>query len=271
MSENTNTLTMSGSFTEQKKLDEHPSPRDVTDRLYGRSSSEQRMGRERREEIEARSKCHSNSSHLPKSLQMRGSNKDRSGYSPDEVTMRLYGRSYQSQKVGRERRDEIDRVRALSNLRAPIRLSVSPPPLRVPALPKGSSVISARANDSLTPEEISTRLYGRSMQGQRAGRDRREKLQMRSTSLPRMILHCSSKTSAPYEESPYETVPSRPVSTKDTIERLYSRSQQYQEIGKVRRTEIDRQRGITSPMSSVRVRASSPTPQKRRQHYSASE
>lgn len=270
MSENTNTLIMSGSFTEKTKSDEHPSPRDVADRLYGRSSSEQRMGRERREEIEARSKCHY-SSHSPKSLQMRGSSRDRSGYSPHEVTMRLYGRSYQSQRVGRERRDEIDRARALSNARAPIRLSVSPPPLRVPALPKGSSVISARANDSLSPEEISTRLYGRSMRGQQAGRDRREKLQMRSTSLPRMILHCSSNTTAPYEESPFETVPSRPVSTRDTIERLYSRSLQHQEIGKVRRTEIDRQRGITSPMSSVRVRASSPTPQKRRQSYSASE
>jgi len=261
------TLITSGSFTENTVSGMSASPREVTDRLYGRSSSVQKIGRERREEIESRLRCNFTSSQPPSSIVMRDSNKDSrnyEGYSPEEITQRLYGRSYESQKVGRERRDEIDKARALSNARAPIRLSVSPPPSIVPALPRRNTITSARVNASPSPEEISSRLYGRSVQGQQAGKDRREKVcQMRPTSLPRMNVHCSFPGPAPSEEFSPETISSRPVSTKDTVDRLYSRSLQCQENGRERRTEIDRVRELSNPVPAMRVRASSPTPQRR--------
>lgn len=86
-----------------------------------------------------------------------------SEYITFEITKRLYRRSNQSQRQGQQRREEIDRVRALSNLRAPTRISKAPPSSHPPqVLPLTLSVASVTSFESRSPAEVSSCLYKRS-------------------------------------------------------------------------------------------------------------
>lgn len=256
------------SFMDATRPGESPSPQEVMDRLYGRSSSGQKIGRERRELIEAKSQSTFQlySSPPPSPTRMKTRTKEvrdcNESHSPDEVTERLYGRSYQYQQVGRERREEIDKARALSNARSPIHLSGPPTSVNLvnPVRPRIASTGSSGHNDSPSPEEISRRLYDRSVKTQQAGKDRREEVyRMRCMSLPRLNLHGSTPVEC--EEFTFHHTKPHKVSMKDTVERLYGRSLHNQEVGRERRVEISKMRELSNPIMAMKVRDSSPGPQ----------
>jgi len=251
---------------ETPRSGESPSPQEVCNRLYGRSYSGQKMGKERREQIEGRAQSdprimlNLRSSQPSVIVQTKHlhTKESHETFSPDELTERLYGRSYCNQQAGKERREEIDRTRALTNVRSPIRLTGSPPSSLAPMRSRTSSVDS-RGSDCLSPDVISDRLYGRSVRLQEAGKNRREEVcQMRCSSLPRLNLHCPSPSP---EEIVFEPAPSRSISTRDTIDRLYSRSLKHQAAGIERRHEIDKMRELSNPAPQMRVRELSPAPQ----------
>jgi len=272
------TTTPPSSFTDKlmntMKSRESPSPRAVMARLYGRSSIAQKNGRERRDEIEVRSQsdprmlCHFKTSASPNPARMKDVNKDphkdtrdtSESFSSQMLIERLYGQSYRSRAVGRERREEIDKVRAVSNARSPIRVKGPTPTSHDNIRLKSSLLISSDIHDSPSPEEIAKRLYDRSMHTQQAGKDRREKVyQMRCTSLPRLNLHVSSSPS-PAKVDNFKFSPSHLTSLEDTYRRLYGRSLHNQEVGKERRSEIDRIREISKSRLRVKLRDSSPAP-----------
>lgn len=250
---------------ETHRSSDSPSPEEVMNRLYGRSYLVQKTGKERREEIEERLQSDPRIMHnlrtnptSPSTQTKKMSIQDaHKSFSPEGVAERLYGRSYSIQQAGKERRGEIDRARALSNVRDPIRLSGSPPSSPAPVQSKSS--IDTGGDDYPSPDVVSNRLYERSAQLQQAGKNRREQVcQMRCTSLPRLNLHCLSPSP---EEIPFEPCPSRSISLRDTVDRLYSRSLNYQAAGKERRVEIDKKRELSNPVPEMRVRESSPAPQ----------
>jgi len=258
------------------KSRDSPSPIVVMARLYSRSTTAQKNGRERRDEIQVRSQsdprmfCYSKPLPSPNPTRVKDTHKDARKdtieasefCSQQKVTDRLYGQSYQSQVVGRERRDEIDKVRALSNTRSPIRVKCSTPTPHDNSRSRSSSITSTSGNhDSSSPEEIANRLYERSMHAQRDGRDRREKVdQMRCTSLPRLNLHnTSSPSPAKFDDFSFEPTPGHLISLEDTVKRLYGRSLKNQEVGKERRNEINRMRDMSQPRATINFRDSSPT------------
>jgi len=263
-------------FIDTIKSRDYPSPTAVMARLYGRSTTAQKNGRERRDKIQVRTQsdprmfCYSKPSPSPNPTRIKDTHKDPhkdtikapESFSPQKVIDRLYGRSYRSQVVGRERREEIDKVRALSNTRSPIRVKCSTPTSRDNSRSRSPSMASTSGtHDFISPEEIANRLYGRSMHAQQAGKDRREKVdQMRCTSLPRLNLHCTSYPSpAKLHNFSFESSPSHLISLEDTVKRLYGRSLQNQEVGKERRNEINRMREMSQARAPIKLRDSSPS------------
>jgi len=199
-------------YSYEKKSNSSPSPQEIMNRLYCRSENDQKSGKERREQIKARSQFDQDQRMIynvkpspppnpihNKSTQ-RGSKDLSNPFSSFLVTERLYGRSLRHQQMGRERREGIDKVRALSNARSPINMSGSP----VPSKSSASAVISSGVHEHRSPEEVSNRLYGRAEKLRQDGRHRRNKvLQMRCTSLPRLSLHRHSPSPAEYSRSVY--------------------------------------------------------------------
>jgi len=128
-------------FIDTMKSRDSPSPTAVMARLYSRSTTAQKNGMERRNEIQVKLQsdprvfCYSKPLPSPNPIRMKDTHKNPhkdtieapESFSPQKVTDRLYGRSYRFQVVGRERREEIDKVRALSNARSPIRVKCSTP------------------------------------------------------------------------------------------------------------------------------------------------
>lgn len=256
-------------------VDAPPSPREVMERLYSRSSHGQRIGKERREQIEAKaytermmatyiSNLPSTRDNIPLmsiSKETKESNENFSPQEVQEVTKRLYERSYQSQKMGKERREEIEAARALSNTRPPVRMSATPVPAPPLLVRKRSLSLNSARSKSPSPEEVSNRLYEKSVDVQQAGKERRARVcEMRSSSLPRMNLHGSAPcptASEIFKHTPHSPPPV--VNMKDTVDRLYSRSLRYQEAGRERRVEVNRMRELANPtIGSIRVRDASP-------------
>lgn len=144
-----------------------------------------------------------------------------------KVMDRLYGRSISMQSVGRGRREEISKMRALSNTRSPINMSVSPLPH---SLPKSSSTLSYRSS-SPSPQTVVDRLYGRATNIKELGRERRDEVnKIRAQSNPRKPPR-ANRSSLPYNSS-----------SQALADRLYSRSYQMQKLGRERRDELDEKR-----------------------------
>jgi len=102
----------------------------------------------------------------------------------ENVIGRLYGRASPMAERGRERREEIDTKRAVSNPRHPPKGKASISSMRHSR--SSSSLKSCNSNSSFNassnPKEVSDRLYNRSSQMQQRGRERRE--QVRENRIP---------------------------------------------------------------------------------------
>lgn len=172
--------------------------------------------------------------------------------SPQEVMDRLYGRSIPMQNFGRDRREEISKMRALSNTRNPIKVNFAPSPCPFPTSPTAPSPKSGHPSPSPTPEEVMERLYSRSLPMSEYGKERREEInKMRAQSNPKKPPQVKRSVSSP---DPSRGVsPSRHVrngsfnasqlcgsssTPEEVMERLYSRSRQMQVQGRERREEV---------------------------------
>jgi len=165
-----------------------PAPAVVIDRLYGRSTVSQQIGKERREEID-KIRSLSNvklpiivSRDSPPELPMSHNSSllqpPRSSLSPDEIMDRLYGRSLPSQHSGKERREEVEKAIAVSNERLPMMFNREPvPSLSTTTRRRALSLSPAIGRDASTPEETMYRLYGRSLKARESGRDRRKAIE----------------------------------------------------------------------------------------------
>jgi len=251
---------------------ESPSPDEVMDRLYARSFSVQKDGKKRRELIAAKSntmfQTHSSPSSSDTKMKITTKyNRDcEERRSPDEVAEQLYGRSYQNQLMGRERRDAINEARELSNVRSPVDSSALATnsllvkSARPRLLSSGSSKLlssgSSSYNDSPSPEEISKRLYDRSAQQQQAGKDRREKVHKeRCMSLPRLNLFDST----PVKRDRLTISTTSPkIWTDNNFDRLRGRSLRH-----VRKEEISQSVELSNALKTVQVREQSPVPHRK--------
>jgi len=192
----------------EKRTGTHsPASEEVMKRLYDRSIPMQNFGKDRRKEISkmralsnTRNRIKVNFSPTPGTLtvpsttfspKLRNSSPSPT---PEEVMERLYGRSLRMKEVGKERRKEIDKMRAQSNPRKPptVTRSLSSPTivsrpsssrklLSSPCRNIGVKLPTLHSVTTLsTPEEVIGRLYNRSHQMQERGKERREEVRERS-------------------------------------------------------------------------------------------
>jgi len=133
---------------------------------------------------------------------------------PQEVMERLYERSIPMQNFGKDRRKEIDKMRALSNTRSSMNVNLSSSPC---ASTRTSTTLPPKlraSSPSPTSEEVIERLYGRSLRMKELGKERRKEInKIRAQSNPRKpptrSLSTSSVVSSPSPRRRLVSTPSR--------------------------------------------------------------